>query len=75
MVETANNQVPTFTITDTKGYVPVVNLSTQDNVKLLQQLKSGFKRTINWNKYQSKVSVEAQNQYLDFQADPNFQRV
>ena len=75
VVETANNQVPTFTITDTKGYVPVVNLSTQDNVKLLQQLKSGFKRTINWNKYQSKVSVEAQNQYLDFQADPNFQRV
>ena len=40
-----------FTITDTKLYVPVVTLSTQDNAKLLQQLKSGFKRTINWNKY------------------------
>ena len=40
-----------FTITDTKVYVPVVTLSTQHNVKLLQQLKSGFKRTINWNKY------------------------
>ena len=36
-----------FTITDTKLYVPVVTLSTQDNAKLLQQLKSGFKRTIN----------------------------
>ena len=42
-----------FGITDTKLYVPVVTLSTQDNAKLLQQLKSGFKRTINWNKYQS----------------------
>ena len=45
----ARNQVTTFAITDTKSYVPAVNLSTQDNVKLLQQ--SGFKRTINWNKY------------------------
>ena len=42
-----------FQITDTKLYVPVVILSTQDNAKLLQQLKSGFKRTINQNKYQS----------------------
>ena len=41
------NQEPTFTIADTKLYVPVVILSTQDNAKLLQQLKSGFKRTIN----------------------------
>ena len=40
-----------FAITDTKFYVPVVTLSTQDNVKLLQKFKSGFKRTINWNKY------------------------
>ena len=39
-----------FAITDTKLYVPVVTLSTQDNAKLLQQLKSSFKRTINWNK-------------------------
>ena len=54
-----------FKITDTKFYVPVVTLSTQDNAKLLQQLKSGFKRTINWNNYQTKVSTERQNQYLD----------
>ena len=38
-----------FTITDTKLYIPVVNLSSQDK-KLLQQLKSGFTRRINWNK-------------------------
>ena len=42
-----------FAITDTKLYVRVVTLSPQDNAKLLQQLKPGFKRTINWNKYQS----------------------
>ena len=46
------NQSATFAITDTKLYVLVVFLSTQDNVKLLDQLKSGFKGTIQWSKYQ-----------------------
>ena len=64
-----------FKIADTKLYIPVVTLSTQDNAKLLQQLKSGFKRTINWNKYQTKVSTQRQNQYLDFLIDPSFQGV
>ena len=41
----------TFETTDTKLYVRVVTLSIQDNSKLLQQIKSGFKRVINWNKY------------------------
>ena len=45
------NRVTTFLITDTNLYVPVETLSTHDNVKLLHQLKSGFKRTFNWNKY------------------------
>ena len=40
-------QEPTLILTDTKLYVPVVTLSTEDNEKLLQQLKLGFKRTIN----------------------------
>ena len=44
-------------------YVPVVTLSTQDNAKLLKQLKSCFKRTINWSKYQSDPKPYAQNQY------------
>ena len=59
------NQVSAFAITDTKPCASVLTLSTQDNVKLLQQLKSGFKRTSNWNKYQSKLSMERTNQYLD----------
>ena len=64
-----------FKIIDTKPYVPVVTLSTQDNAKLLEQLKSRFKRTINCNKYQSKVSTQIQNQYLDFLIDPSSQGV
>ena len=54
---TTANQETTFAITDTKTYVPVVNLSTQDHPKLLLQLKLSFKKIINWNKYQSKVST------------------
>ena len=53
-VITDSNSAGTFEITDTKLYVPVVTLSTQENTKCLQQLKSGFKRVINWNKYLSK---------------------
>ena len=49
-----NNQVPTFAITETNLYLPVVTLSTQDNAKLLLQLKSGFERKISWNKYLAK---------------------
>ena len=63
-----------FEITDAKLYVPVVALSIQDNAKLLH-LKSGFKRTSNWNKYQWKVTIERQNQYLDYLIDPNFQGI
>ena len=68
----AENELPTFTITDTKLYVPTDTLSTQDSAKLLQQLKSGFKKIINWNKYQSKVIVQEQNRYLDYLTDPGF---
>ena len=62
-------------ITDTKLNVPVVTLSTQDNTKLLQQLESGFKRTINWNKYQSDPKPYAQNRYLNHLVGPSFQGV
>ena len=64
-----------FAITETKRYVPVVTLSTQDNAKLLERLKSGFKRTINWNKYESSVKTFAQNRYLNYWINPSFQGV
>ena len=66
---------PKFTMADTKRYVSVVSLSTQDNAKLLEQLKSGFKRTINWNKYEQKVTAKERNRYLEFLINPSFQGV
>ena len=51
------NQGAIFSITDTNLYVPVVTLSVKDNEKLLEKLKSSFKRTANWNKYQSKATI------------------
>ena len=63
-----------FTITDTKIYVLVVKLQT-DNAKLFEKLKSGFKRTINCNKYEPKVKIQQQNQYSDFLVKPSFQGV
>ena len=69
------NQVPTFTITETNLYVPVVTLSTQDNEKLLPQLKSGFKRKISWNKYLAKPELLAQNANLNHLIEPSFQGV
>ena len=64
-----------FQTTETNLYVPVVNLWTQDNGKLLQQLKSGFKITINWNKYESSVKIFTQNRYLNYLINPIFQGV
>ena len=64
-----------FAITETKLYVPVVTLSTEDNAKLIQQLKSNFKRKINWNKYESSINTFAQNRYLNYLINPSFQGV
>ena len=72
---TVANQNPSFQINDTKLYVLVVTLSTQENIKLLKQLESGFKRTINWNKYLAKTTSQAENKYLDFLIYPSFQGV
>ena len=65
----------TFEIRDAKHYVPVVTLSTQDNAKLLQQLKSGFKRTINGNKYLSKPELLRQDPNLNHLLEPSFKGV
>ena len=74
-VITESNGAGTFAITDTKLYVPVVTLSTQENSKFFQQLKSGFKRVINWNKYLSKPELIAQNPNLNHLVEPSFQGV
>ena len=74
-VITGSNGARTFSITDTKLYVPVVTFSTQENTKLLQQLKSGFKRVINWNKYLSKPESFKRNANLNYLVEPSFQGI
>ena len=64
-----------FQITDKKMYVPVVTLSKEHNKKLLEQLKSGFKRTVKWNKYRSQMTIQPQNNNLNYLIDPTFTNV
>ena len=66
-------QNPTITITEANLYVLVVTLSTQDNAKLSPQLKSGFKRTISWNKYLPTLELLSQNLKLNNLTEPSFQ--
>ena len=61
-----------FEITDCKLYVPVVILSVEDDNKLLEQLKSGFKRSIKWDKYISQMFNQNKNNNLDYLIDPTF---
>ena len=69
------NREPKWAITDTRLYVPVVTLSAQNNEKLLHRLKTAFKKTINWNKYQSEPTLQTLKRYLNHLIDPSFQRV
>ena len=64
-----------FKIKDTKLYVPEVILSAENDNKLLEQLKAGFKRTIKWNKYRSEMSNQAANNNLNYLIDPTFTNV
>ena len=65
----------TLSITDCKLYVPAVTLSKDDEIKLLTNLKSGFKREIIWNKYRSQMTTEAVNNNLNILIDPTFTNV
>ena len=65
----------TFKITDTKLYVPVVTLSKENGRKLLEQLNTGSKRTIKWHKYRSQITVQPQNNNLNYLIDPTFTNV
>ena len=65
----------TFKITDTKLYVPVVTLSTTDDNNFLEQLKSGFKRTIKWNNYRSEMTNQTKTNNLNYLIDPTFTKV
>ena len=65
----------TFTITKCKPYVPVVTLSAENENRLFEILKSGFKGTVKWNKYMSYISNQAKNNNLNYLIDPTFEKV
>ena len=73
--EIDNPENAIFKITDTKLFVPVVTLSKENDIQLLEQLKTGFKRTIKWNKYRSQMSIQPQNNNLNYLIDPTFTSV
>ena len=72
---TATPTGATFAINDCKLCVPAVTLSKDDEIKLLTNLKSGFKREIIWNKYRSQMTAEAINNNLNILIDPTFTNV
>ena len=75
-VDTINNPTgATFKIKNTKLYVPVVTLSAENDNKLLEKLKTGFKRTITWNKYGSEMSNQTIKNNLNYLIDPTFTNV
>ena len=73
--EIDNPENATFKITDTKLFVPVVTVSKENDIKLLEQIKSGFKRTIKWNKYRSQMTIQPKNNNLNYLIDPRFMNV
>ena len=72
-----NNNIASvnFAINSTKLYVPVLIFSINDNVKLLENIKQGFKRTIFWNKYRSEITTQPKNNSLDYLIDPTFRNI
>ena len=75
---TVANNPPTgleFQIKDTKLSAPVVTLSKENDIKLLENLKSGFKRTIKSNKYRLQMTIQNNNNNLNYLIDPTFANV
>ena len=65
----------TFQINSAKLYVPVVILSINDNIKFLENIRQGFKRTISWNKYRSEITTQTKSNNLDYLIDPTFRNI
>ena len=69
------HQQTDFHRADIKLYVPVVTLSIENDKRLLEQLKSGLKRIVKWNKYRSQTTVQSNNNNLNYLTDPTFTNV
>ena len=65
----------TFQINNVRLYVPVVTLSTNNHIKVLENIKQEFKRTISWNKYRSETTKQPKNINLDYLIDPAFRNI
>ena len=64
-----------FTITSTQLYVAVATLSINDNMKFLENIKKGFKRTISWSKYRSEIITQPKNSSLNYLIDSTFRNI
>ena len=62
----------TILINNGKFYVSVVTLSINDNITFLENIKQGFERTIFWNKYRSKITIQRKYNNSDYLIDPSF---
>ena len=65
----------TFQINNAELYVPVVTFPINDNIKFLENIKQGYKRTISWNKYRSEITTQPKNNNLDYLIDPTFRSI
>ena len=65
----------TFQVTSAKLYVPVVTLSINDNIKFLEDIKQGFRRTVSRNKYTSEIMTQPKHSHLDYMIDPTFRNI
>ena len=76
LIEQNNNITGvSFVSTSTNFYVSVVTLSVNDNIKFLENIKQGFKRTISWNKHRSEIATQTKNNNLDYLIDPTFKNI
>ena len=64
-----------FQINNAKRYVPVVTLSINDNIPLLENIKRGFKRNTSWNKFRSEITTQTKNNNLDYLIDLRFRNI
>ena len=65
----------TFQISNAKLYVPIATLSINDNIKFLENVKQGFKRTTFWNHYKSEITTQTKSNNLVYLIDPKFRNI
>ena len=65
----------TFQINKAKLYVTVATLFINDNIKVLENIKQGFKRTTSWNKCRSEITTQTKNSNLDYLIDPTLRNI